>query len=169
MLKHQNTKKLAIKFLLGLLMVSSLLALPVYAAEPPGCPGGPAGPPSPGTVCADGSMPGGPAQSRCQAGTTPDSKGQCQINTECNNPDNLKDQCQITDYLIKFIDALSAIVGIVIVIMIAIAGIQYSAARDNPQAVVAARAKIFNTILALVVFLFSFAFLQYIVPGGIFS
>jgi len=80
-----------------------------------------------------------------------------------------KNNCGIVRYLIKFIDALSAIVGIVIVIMIAIAGIQYSAARDNPQAVVAARAKIFNAILALVVFIFSFAFLQYIVPGGIFK
>lgn len=86
----------------------------------------------------------------------------------CYGPNISKDNCGIVQYMIKFINVLSAIVGVVIVIMIAIGGIQYSVARDNPQATVAARAKIINALVALVIFLFSFSFLQWVVPGGIF-
>lgn len=80
-----------------------------------------------------------------------------------------KDNCTIVKYIITFINALSAIVGIVVVIMIVVGGIQYSASRDNPQATAAAKGRIVNAVIALVFFLFAFAFLQWIVPGGAFS
>lgn len=80
---------------------------------------------------------------------------------------DLSQDCGIIEYLKLFINVLSGIVGVVIVIMITVGGIQYSAARDNPQAVAAAKGRIINAIIALVAYLFLFAFLQYLVPGGV--
>lgn len=78
-----------------------------------------------------------------------------------------KDNCGIIGYIITFINILSGLVGVVIVIMIAVGGIQYTTARDDPQAVAAAKVRIRNAILALVFYLFGFAFLQWLVPGGL--
>lgn len=92
----------------------------------------------------------------------------CEDRGNCCEEANLSsDNCVIVDYLVTFTRVLSGIVGIVIVIMIAVGGIQYSAARDNPQAVVAARGRIINALVALVLYLFSFAILQWLIPGGI--
>jgi hypothetical protein len=66
-----------------------------------------------------------------------------------------------------FINILSGLVGIVIVTMITVGGIQYSSARDNPQAVAAARGRITNALIALVAYILMYAFLQYLIPGGI--
>lgn len=88
-------------------------------------------------------------------------------NGKCESPDLDRSNCGIIAYLLTFINVLSALVGLVVVIMIAIAGIQYSAARDNPQASVNAKNKIRDALLALVGYLFIYAFLQYIVPGGV--
>jgi hypothetical protein len=79
------------------------------------------------------------------------------------------DHCGILGYIIIVINVLSAIVGIVVVIMIVLGGIQYISARDNPQAVAGARERIINALLALVFYLGITAFLQWLVPGGIFS
>lgn len=79
-----------------------------------------------------------------------------------------KTECGIVGYIITFINVLSGLVGVVIVIMIAVGGIQYTTARDDPQAVAAAKARIRNAILALVFYLFGFSFLQWLIPGGIF-
>ena len=92
-------------------------------------------------------------------------------NDQCKDGDFTpdKDKCGIAYYIVVFTNALSALVGIAIVIMITVGGIQYSAARDNPQAVQAARTRIINALLALVVYLFMIGFLQWIVPGGVFN
>lgn len=86
---------------------------------------------------------------------------------KCNDTNINKDNCAIIAYLVDFIRILSGLVGVVVVIMITVGGIQYSTARDNPQATAAAKDRITNAILALVFYLFIFAFLQYIVPGGV--
>jgi hypothetical protein len=85
---------------------------------------------------------------------------------DCKDTDISKN-CSIVEYLKILINVLSGLVGVVIVIMITVGGIQYSAARDNPQAAAAAKSKITNAVMALVFYLFIFAFLQYIVPGGV--
>lgn len=87
----------------------------------------------------------------------------------CEDEANINaDTCGIIAYLETAINILTTIVGVVIVIMIVVGGIQYSAARDNPQEAASAKHRIYNAVLALVIYLFAFAFLQYIVPGGIF-
>lgn len=67
------------------------------------------------------------------------------------------------------VDFLSAGVGVVVVGAIIVGGIQYTMAGDNPQAVSAAKKRIFNALIALVAFMLIFSFLQYILPGGIFK
>ena len=76
--------------------------------------------------------------------------------------------CGIVKWIVTAINIFSAIVMLVIVAMIIIGGIQYSTSRDEPQSVAAAKQKILNAVIALVVFIFGFAFLQWVVPGGIF-
>lgn len=75
--------------------------------------------------------------------------------------------CAIVAYTVTAINILSSIVGVVVVLMIAVGGIQYAASRDNPQAAVKAKERIRNAILALVAYLFIYAFLQYLIPGGV--
>lgn len=75
--------------------------------------------------------------------------------------------CGISRYLLIFTNALSAVVGVVVVITIVVAGIQYSAAGSNPQAVASARNKIRNALIALFAYIFMFAFLEWLIPGGL--
>lgn len=79
-----------------------------------------------------------------------------------------KDNCGIISVLITMINVLSGLVGIVIVLVIIVGGIQYSMAEGDPGKVSAARKRIFNAVIALVLFIFSFAIIQYLVPGGLF-
>lgn len=90
------------------------------------------------------------------------------LSGDCSGLTLTKDNCGIVGYIVTFINVLSAAVGVVIVIMIAVGGIQYSASRDDPQMVNVAKQRIQNAVLALVFYLFAFAFLQWLVPGGIF-
>lgn len=64
---------------------------------------------------------------------------------------------------------LSGLVGVVVVGVIILGGIQYATAGDKAEAVSAAKKRIINGLIALVAFLFIFAFLQWLIPGGIFS
>lgn len=75
----------------------------------------------------------------------------------------------VTKQIQNIINFLSAAVGIVIVGMLAVGGIQYMSAGENTNAVVEARKKITNALIALAVFIFLGAFLQWLIPGGIFD
>ena len=72
-----------------------------------------------------------------------------------------------TKYLNPFIKLLSAVVGILVVLSVIIGGVQYSAAGSDPQQVAAARKRIGNALLGLVAYIFLFALLNWLVPGGI--
>lgn len=78
-----------------------------------------------------------------------------------------KENCSIVAYVVLITNVLSGLVGVVIVIMIAVGGIQYTMSRDDPSAVSAAKNKIRNAVFALVIYIFGFAFLQWLIPGGI--
>lgn len=99
-------------------------------------------------------------------GGSPQNSGN--FEADCKSDSLNKDNCGIISYLVTFTRILSGLVGIVIVIMITIGGIQYAAAGPDPGAVVAAKKRIINAILALALYVFMFAFLQWLVPGGIF-
>lgn len=78
-----------------------------------------------------------------------------------------KDNCKIIGYIIIGTNALSAIAGVVIASSIVAAGIQYSSAGSNPQKVAAARQRMINSVLALLIFAFGYAVVQWLVPGGV--
>lgn len=95
----------------------------------------------------------------------------CQSTSSTNQSAELQ-QCLKTNPIVKdiqtIVNFLSIGVGIVVVSMIIVGGIQYSIAGDNPQAVTAAKKRVTNALVALVAFIFSFAFVQWLIPGGIF-
>lgn len=74
-----------------------------------------------------------------------------------------------TAYINPFVAFLSAIAGIIIVISIIVGGLQYSSAGGDPGKVAAAKQRITNAIIALLFLIFLFAFLQWLVPGGLFN
>lgn len=67
------------------------------------------------------------------------------------------------------LDFLSVGVGIVVVGVIIWGGIQYAMAGDSPEAIGKAKSRIVNGLIALLAFIFLFAFVQWLVPGGIFG
>ena len=79
--------------------------------------------------------------------------------TECDN--------LFKKYLNPFIKLLSAAIGVLVVLSVIIGGVQYSAAGSDPQQVAAARKRIGNALLGLVAYIFLFALLNWLVPGGI--
>lgn len=74
----------------------------------------------------------------------------------------------IKKYIDPLINMLSALVGVAVTISIIIGGIQYSSSNGNAQQITAAKARIRNSLIALLAFFFLYTFLQFLVPGGIF-
>ncbi len=74
--------------------------------------------------------------------------------------------------IIKWIEFFINVLSVTILaggsVMIAWAGIQYMSARDNAQSVQAAKEKIWNVIFGLFAYFFLYAFIQWIIPGGVF-
>ena len=85
-----------------------------------------------------------------------------------DNPQQCLDSNPIVNWILIAINFLAVGVGVVVTIMIILGGIQYASAGPNPQAVSAAKKKIANAIIALLAFFFLYAFMQYLIPGGVF-
>lgn len=71
----------------------------------------------------------------------------------------------IMDALFGFIQFLSYGVGLVVVGSIIVGGIQYSASRGDPQATAMAINRIRSSLIALIIYIFGYAFLNYLLPG----
>ena len=74
----------------------------------------------------------------------------------------------VKKYINPAINVLTLSFGLIVVISLISGGIQYSAAGGDPQKVANAKKRVSMTILALVAYSFLYAFLQFLVPGGIF-
>lgn len=86
-------------------------------------------------------------------------------NADCSN-----DRCDlIKKYVNPTINLLSLCFGVIAAGSLIAGGIQYSASTGDAQKVTNAKKRIFNTILAVVVYMFMWSFLQFLVPGGIFG
>jgi len=85
----------------------------------------------------------------------------------CGTATNLKGNC-VTKDINLIINFLSAGVGLIVVGVIIMGGIQYSMAGDSPEALKKAKERIINGLVALFAFMFLYAFLQWLVPGGVF-
>jgi len=84
----------------------------------------------------------------------------------------VKDSDLKNNPIIKWIEFFINVLSVTILaggsVMIAWAGIQYMTARDNAQNVQAAKEKIWNVVFGLVAYFFLYAFIQWLIPGGVF-
>ncbi|MET0779274.1 MAG: hypothetical protein ABWY71_00410 [Candidatus Saccharimonadales bacterium] len=74
----------------------------------------------------------------------------------------------VIDMLFAIIRFLSAGVGLVVIASMVFAGIQYTTSRGDPQASAAAIKRIRNTVVALGIYIFAYAILNYLIPAGFF-
>ena len=86
---------------------------------------------------------------------------------DCSKATALKDNCIVKDIQLV-VNFLSAGVGIVVVGVIILGGIQYAMAGDSPEAIGKAKQRIINGLIALLAFIFTYSFVQWLVPGGVF-
>ncbi len=99
--------------------------------------------------------------------TTAYSNGEKKTETVCAP---LEDDSQpLWKDLQAIVNALAAGVGIMVVASIIIGGIQYSVAGDQPGKLEEAKKRITNALLALVAFFLTWAFLEWLIPGGVFK
>lgn len=70
-------------------------------------------------------------------------------------------------YVNPFIRLLSLIVGLVVAGSLVMAGVQYAASSGDSQKVSAAKSRISNTLLAFLAYAFLYAFLNFLIPGGL--
>ena len=72
----------------------------------------------------------------------------------------------IRKYITPVVAAMSALVGIFVAGSFIFAGIQYSTAGGDSGKVSAARQRILKALVALVAFIFFYAFIRWILPGA---
>jgi hypothetical protein len=75
--------------------------------------------------------------------------------------------CTLIDYLVRGINVLSALAGMAIIGSVIFAGYEYMTARDNSGQISKARMRIVWSITAMALFVFMYALLNFIVPGGV--
>ena len=157
-------KKIILAHITVLLLVLAPLQLPAFAATG-GDTGGGASP-----TLTDSDCPG--------SHVDPNDKTRCLpvVGNGCANDAQTaagQDKClannPVITYLKLAINTLSAGVGVIVIAMIILGGIQYSVARDNSTAVSAAKKRITNAIIAMILYMLIFAFLQWLIPGGVFG
>ncbi len=85
----------------------------------------------------------------------------------CEEQPLSKDNCTIIKYIVIAINFLSAVAMMAIIGSVMFAGFQYMTARDNPQAVAAAKTRIVWALVALLLFVFGYGLLNFLVPGGV--
>ena len=64
------------------------------------------------------------------------------------------------------LNVLAAFVAAGATIMLIVGGIQYITSNGNPQAVTKAKQRVVDVIIGLFAFIFLYAFLQWLIPGG---
>lgn len=93
----------------------------------------------------------------------------CESSTQAGLQDCLKTNPIVKNIINPAVNFLSAAVGIAVVGALIMGGIQYSMAGGSPDAVSKAKQRITNALLAFAAYLLIFGFLQWIIPGGLFS
>lgn len=106
----------------------------------------------------------------CQSGSIP-SGTNCSPSDPCDpsSPNSNSALCStiVQNYVNPIILFLGAGVGLVIIIMIIIGGIQYITSGGDPNHVNEAKKRIANALLALITWILIYAFLNWIMPGGL--
>lgn len=143
------------KSLAVLMILAGLLAAPAMAMA---------------VTCSDNSPTcGGPSGNTGPSSTKVTTSSACQNTSTATQLNNCVSQSPLVRDIQKIVNFLSAGIGVVVIGVIILGGIQYSMAGDNSQAVGAAKQRIINGLIALVAFIFMFAFLNWLLPGGAFG
>ena len=101
-----------------------------------------------------------PNQSRNKKNQPPTGQGK-----NCTGDNN----CDLIGlYINPLIDILAAILGLAVAASLVLGGIQYTASSGDPQKISAAKSRISNSLLAFIAFAFMYAFLNFLIPGGLF-
>ncbi len=80
-----------------------------------------------------------------------------------------ENQCDLINlYVNPTIRILSILVGLVVAASLVLGGVQYAASSGDPQKVSAAKSRITNTLMAFFAYAFLYAFLNFLIPGGVF-
>lgn len=90
--------------------------------------------------------------------TTPSGSGYCDGNRN-----------GIEDLLFAIIRFLSDGVGLIVIASIIVGGIQYITSRGDPNATNAAIKRLTSAVVALLVYIFAYAILNYVIPVGFFQ
>lgn len=75
----------------------------------------------------------------------------------------------IPDLIFALIRLLSDGVGIVVIASIIVAGIQFTTSRGDPQASAKAIGRVRSSVIALAIYIFAYAILNYVIPAGFFN
>lgn len=120
--------------------------------------------PAAAATCSDGTAAPGGDVNQCETGGPHCGRGANAVKTSisigCKGEGN-----PILDMLFAFIRFLSDGVGLVLVASLVWAGIQYTSSRGDPNASAEAMKRIQSVVIALLIFIFAYAILNYVVPG----
>lgn len=75
----------------------------------------------------------------------------------------------LADAIFAIIRVLSTGVGLIVVGSLVVAGIQYTTSKGDPNATAKAIGRIRSTVVALFIYIFGFAILNYVIPAGFFK
>jgi hypothetical protein len=115
--------------------------------------------------------------SKCTNDTSTDS-GDCvncsggACNDDAANPsaDCSKQSCDlVSKYVNPAINLLTLLFGLIAAASIILGAIQFSSSGGDPQKAAAARGRISKTVFAILTYAFLYAFLEFLIPGGIFN
>ncbi len=87
------------------------------------------------------------------------------VSGSTNCVDNTGSSGALGNYLKDILKYVGGLFGIAVVLMIVISGIQYITSSGNEKAVQAARGRLVNAVIGLVLFLMMFGILHYLIPG----
>jgi hypothetical protein len=123
-------------------------------------------PPPGGTTGAPPASPGTPPPPNCTAGGSccgkPALAVQVSFDFGCKGIGN-----PILDALFAVIRFLSDGVGLVVIGSVIWGGVQYAASQGNPSETAKAIERIRSSLIALLIFIFGYALLDYIIPAGV--
>jgi len=75
--------------------------------------------------------------------------------------------CLFAKYINPAVALLSAMVGLVVVVTIILGAIEYIGSGGDPQRTASGRQHIINALIGLFAYILLFAFLQFLIPGGL--
>lgn len=111
----------------------------------------------------------GQSNKKYQCGGVDSDPVETSFNFGCLGASAPNDMNPITDLILSFVRFFSAGVGLIVVASIIVAGIQYSSSEGNPEATQAAKSRVRNALIGLIIYIFGFAIIQFLVPGGLFT